>query len=208
MPTSSLYGVEERTILSRGLGIGVTIDSKYVNMADINVTAINSRRPAEAPAGEPILGPDRALVLRLSGLRQRRRRGARQIRFWPRAPSGAPLCQPQSGHEGRGPAGASAHHQTIARPRPQTVGGPRLYRAAGRGAAIAASGSCTSRRKARALALQLARLQTERIAAALKELGPGAHEEARRFLAAMIDREDRAGVLAFIESADEARRRT
>jgi len=62
--------------------------------------------------------------------------------------------------------------------------------------------------KGRALALQLASLQTQRIAAALKELGPGAHEEARRFLAAMIDREDRAGVLAFIESADEARRRT
>src|SRR5215831_13539858 len=58
--------------------------------------------------------------------------------------------------------------------------------------------------KGRALALQLADLQTARIAAALAELGPGAHETARRFLAAMIDAEDRAGVLEFIERANQA----
>src|SRR5215467_61311 len=60
--------------------------------------------------------------------------------------------------------------------------------------------------KGRALALQLANLQTARIAAALGELGPGAHETARRFLAAMIDAEDRAGVLEFIERANQASR--
>src|SRR5438477_3586857 len=41
--------------------------------------------------------------------------------------------------------------------------------------------------KGEALALKLAGLQTTRIARALKELGPSAHEGARRFLAAMID---------------------
>jgi DNA-binding MarR family transcriptional regulator len=61
--------------------------------------------------------------------------------------------------------------------------------------------------KGRALALQLANLQTARIAAALDEFGQGGRETARRFLAAMIDTEDRAGVLEFIERADRARRR-
>ena len=50
--------------------------------------------------------------------------------------------------------------------------------------------------------------ELRRIAAALGELGPGAHETARRFLAAMIDPEDRAGVLEFIERANQASRRT
>jgi DNA-binding MarR family transcriptional regulator len=62
--------------------------------------------------------------------------------------------------------------------------------------------------KGRVLALQLADLQTARIAAALDELGSGGRETARRFLAAMIDAEDRAGVLEFIERADHVRRRT
>ena len=49
-----------------------------------------------------------------------------------------------------------------------------------------------------ALALKLALLQTERIARALGELGPGAHESARRFLLAMIDSNERAGILRLI----------
>jgi DNA-binding MarR family transcriptional regulator len=52
--------------------------------------------------------------------------------------------------------------------------------------------------KGEALALKLALLQTERIARALGELGPGAHEAARRFLLAMIDRNERAGILRLI----------
>jgi DNA-binding MarR family transcriptional regulator len=62
--------------------------------------------------------------------------------------------------------------------------------------------------KGRALALELAGLQTARIAAALGELGPGARESARGFLAAMIDAEERAGVLEFIERANQASRRS
>jgi DNA-binding MarR family transcriptional regulator len=52
--------------------------------------------------------------------------------------------------------------------------------------------------KGEALALKLAGLQTTRIARALAEVGPEAHDAARRFLAAMIDREDREAVLRMI----------
>jgi DNA-binding MarR family transcriptional regulator len=55
------------------------------------------------------------------------------------------------------------------------------------------------------LAMKLAGLQTRRIARAFAELGPGAHETARRFLAAMLDQEGRDGVLRFIARADHTR---
>jgi DNA-binding MarR family transcriptional regulator len=49
--------------------------------------------------------------------------------------------------------------------------------------------------KGEQLALKLATLQTERLSRALAELGPGAHEASRRFLAAVIDTENRDAVL-------------
>jgi DNA-binding MarR family transcriptional regulator len=49
------------------------------------------------------------------------------------------------------------------------------------------------------LALRLADLQTTRIARALGEVGPGAHEAARRFLSAMIDADGREQVLRLID---------
>jgi len=54
--------------------------------------------------------------------------------------------------------------------------------------------------------MKLAGLQTERIARALTELGPHAHEAARRFLVAMIDADGRDGVQNLITRADRARR--
>ena len=60
--------------------------------------------------------------------------------------------------------------------------------------------------KGEALAMKLAGLQTERIARALAELGPGAHEAARRFLNAMIDADGRDGVQKLIARADRVRR--
>jgi DNA-binding MarR family transcriptional regulator len=60
--------------------------------------------------------------------------------------------------------------------------------------------------KGEALAMKLAGLQTERIRRALAELGPNAHEAARRFLVAMIDADGRDGVLKLIARADRARR--
>ena len=58
-----------------------------------------------------------------------------------------------------------------------------------------------------ALAMQLAGLQTERIARVLAEIGPGGREAARRFLAGMIDADDRDHVLRLIADADRARPR-
>lgn len=60
--------------------------------------------------------------------------------------------------------------------------------------------------KGEALAMKLAGLQTERIARAFADLGPNAHDAARRFLVAMIDAEGRDGVQKFIARADRARR--
>jgi DNA-binding MarR family transcriptional regulator len=53
-----------------------------------------------------------------------------------------------------------------------------------------------------ALALKLAGLQTARIARVIAELGPGAREAARHFLAGMIDAEDREHVLRLIARSD------
>src|SRR6516165_8764269 len=53
-----------------------------------------------------------------------------------------------------------------------------------------------------ALAMKLAGLQTTRIARVLAELGPGAREAACRFLAGMIDAEDREHVLRLIARSD------
>jgi DNA-binding MarR family transcriptional regulator len=58
--------------------------------------------------------------------------------------------------------------------------------------------------KGEALALKLALLQTERITRALAELGPGAHDAARRFLTAMIDRNERPGILRLIRRSEAA----
>jgi DNA-binding MarR family transcriptional regulator len=56
-----------------------------------------------------------------------------------------------------------------------------------------------------ALAMKLAGLQTARISRVLEELGPGARESASRFLAGMIDSEDRDRVLRLIAGADRGR---
>ncbi len=53
-----------------------------------------------------------------------------------------------------------------------------------------------------ALAMKLVGLQTARIARVLAELGPGAREAARRFLAGMIDAKDRDHVLRMIAHSD------
>jgi DNA-binding MarR family transcriptional regulator len=62
--------------------------------------------------------------------------------------------------------------------------------------------------KGEALALKLAGLQTARINRAIAELGPGAHAAARQFLTAMIDGDNREGVLHLIARADRAKPRS
>jgi DNA-binding MarR family transcriptional regulator len=61
--------------------------------------------------------------------------------------------------------------------------------------------------KGEVLALKLAMLQTERISRAFAELGQDSHEAARRFLAAMIDAENREGVIERVMRADRSRKR-
>jgi len=60
--------------------------------------------------------------------------------------------------------------------------------------------------KGEGLAMKLVRLQSDRIARALAELGPNAHEAACRFLVAMIDVDHHDSVLRFIARADRSRR--
>jgi len=60
--------------------------------------------------------------------------------------------------------------------------------------------------KGEALALRLATLQTQRINRAFSELGPNAHEAARRFLTSMIDADNRDDVLRLIGRTDRASR--
>jgi DNA-binding MarR family transcriptional regulator len=60
--------------------------------------------------------------------------------------------------------------------------------------------------KGEALAMKLAGLQTARVSHTLGELGPDAREAATRFLVAMIDADNRSGVLRFVARADRTRR--
>jgi DNA-binding MarR family transcriptional regulator len=60
--------------------------------------------------------------------------------------------------------------------------------------------------KGETLAMKLAGLQTVRIARALSELGPSAHDATCRLLTAMINADHRDSVLRFIARADRARR--
>src|SRR3979411_2496189 len=60
--------------------------------------------------------------------------------------------------------------------------------------------------KGETLAMKLAGLQTVRIARALSELGPNAHEATCRFLAALINADHRDSVLRVIARPDTARR--
>jgi len=58
-----------------------------------------------------------------------------------------------------------------------------------------------------ALALRLAALQSARIGHALAEIGGADRDTVRRFLIAMLDPDQRDGVLRLIDGADRARRR-
>jgi DNA-binding MarR family transcriptional regulator len=61
--------------------------------------------------------------------------------------------------------------------------------------------------KGEVLALRLAELQSARIGRALAEIGVASRDTARRFLVAMLDPDQRDGVLRLIDGADRARHR-
>jgi DNA-binding MarR family transcriptional regulator len=59
--------------------------------------------------------------------------------------------------------------------------------------------------KGAGLAMTLARLQGARLAGALEEVGPGAHEAARHFLIAVINRDGRDDVLRLVDRTERSR---
>ena len=119
------------TKLSRCRAIGLTTKPKYVNIADLNGRHQHNPagKPRPAASGrtcartgvEPYFDLIELVVLRLSRLRRRSRRGAGDARLRPRASSRVAFRQPQSRHEGCRPARRSQDHQAVARPRAQAA---------------------------------------------------------------------------------------
>jgi DNA-binding MarR family transcriptional regulator len=187
----------------------VTIEPKYVNMADINLTAIPNSAGPEAervPASaEPIWDiiellffayrdfvsdPDE--VLRNFGFGRAHHRVLHFVN--------------------RHPGMKVAELLDVLKITKQSLGRV-LKQLVDQGYVVQKEGESDRRQrllyvtpKGKALAMRLAGMQTARIARTLAELGTGAHEAARRFLIAMIDADDRDSVQRLIAQADRARR--
>ena len=189
-------------------GPWITIEPKYVNMADLNITLppAPAARPTDSPAGaeEPIWDiiellffayrdfvgdPDHVLANFGFG-----RAHHRVLHFI-----------------NRNPGIKVADLLVILKITKQSLGRV-LKQLVDEGYVVQQEGANDRRQrllfvttKGEALALKLAGLQTTRIARAIAEVGPGAHEAARRFLAAMIDAADRDEVFRLIARADRGR---
>ena len=172
-------------------------------MADINVTAIKPRRPADVPGSEPIWDliellffayrdfvsdPDEVLAKFGFG-----RAHHRVLHF-----------------VNRNPGMKVADLLDILNITKQSLGRV-LKQLVDQGYVVQKEGAQDRRQrllyvtpKGETLALKLAGLQTQRINRAFAELGPGAHEAARRFLTAMIDADNREDVLRLIARAERA----
>ncbi len=187
----------------------VTIKPKYVNMTDINISGLKRPNPADsgpgAPSPEPIWDiiellffayrdfvsdPDDVLTRLNFG-----RAHHRVLHF-----------------VNRNPGMMVADLLDVLKITKQSLGRV-LKQLVDEGYVLQKEGENDRRQrllfvtpKGEQLAMKLAGLQTERIARALGELGPNAHEAARRFLTAMIDADGRDGVQKLIARADRARR--
>jgi DNA-binding MarR family transcriptional regulator len=188
--------------------LSVTFRTKYVNMADINVSTAVSRLPEPEPerAGGPafdliellffayrdFIGDADELLAKLGFGRAHHR----VLHF-----------------VNRHPGMRVADLLEILRITKQSLG--RVLRElVDNGYVVQRAGPADRRQrllfltdKGKALALDLANLQTRRFARALHECGPGAREAARSFLAAMIEPSARAEVEALIARADRIRGR-
>ena len=183
----------------------VTINPKYVNMTDLNVTLLR-KRPAAADAWrDPIWDiiellffayrdfvsdPDEALAKFRFG-----RAHHRVLHFI-----------------NRNPGMRVADLLDILKITKQSLGRV-LKQLVDQGYVVQREGADDRRQrllyatlKGEALAMKLAGLQTERIARALEEFGPGAHQAARRFLLAMIDAGGRDDVLRLIARDEQPRK--
>ena len=188
-------------------GLSVTNKPRYVNMADINITA--ARRPAPETAGKPGTEPiwdviellffayrdfvgDPDDVLMKFGFGRAHHRVLHFVN--------------------RNPGMKVAELLDILKITKQSLGRV-LKQLVDLGYVEQKEGEQDRRQrllyvtpKGAELALRLANLQTSRIARALAELGPGAHDAARKFLTAMIDADGRDRVLRLIDRAERARR--
>jgi len=182
----------------------VSIDAKYVNMADINASTLSARLPdpaQERPAGGPAYDLIELLFFayrdfitdaddRLAGIGFGRAHH-RVLHF-----------------VNRHPGMRVADLLEILQITKQSLG--RVLRdLVENGYVIQKAGPADRRQrllylttKGETLARDLALLQTRRFARALHEAGPGAREHARRFLAAMIDPASREEVERLIARAD------
>src|SRR5262245_32492023 len=174
-------------------------------MADINVTALKQRRPTYDPDGEPIWDviellffayrdfvgdPDEVLAKFGFG-----RAHHRVLHF-----------------VNRNPGMKVAELLDLLKITKQSLGRV-LKQLIDQGYVVQKEGANDRRQrllyvtpKGESLAMKLAGLQTARVARALGELGPNAHEAACRFLTAMINADHRDSVLRFIARADRVRR--
>jgi DNA-binding MarR family transcriptional regulator len=189
-------------------GLPVTKDQKYVNMTDINLTTIPSQstsadaRPADAPAFDLIellffayrdFVGDADEILAKFGFGRAHHRVLHFVN--------------------RNPGMKVAELLDILRITKQSLGRV-LKQLIDEGYVEQKEGAKDRRQrllfvtpKGEALALRLAALQTARIGRALAGFGVADRDAARRFLIAMLDPDQRDGVLRLIDGADRVRRR-
>ena len=131
-------------------------------------------------------------------------RGSRKTGFRPGASPRTAFRHAQSGHESRRAARRSENHQqSLGRVLKQLIDDGYVVQKSGSRRPPAASALCQP--GGRCAGDEARGLQTERIGRVIDELGPGAREAARRFLAGMIDADERERVLRLIASADRPR---
>ena len=173
------------TILSFRRGYRVTIKPKYVNMADLNSphpsgTGLPADDRGPARGGEPIWDIIELLFFAYRDFVADPDEVLAKARLRARAPSGAAFRQPQSGHEGRRSARYPEDHQAIARAGAQAADRPGLYRAERRRQRPPPAAALRHAER-RSAGDEARRSADRRILRALDELGPDAHEAARRF---------------------------
>ena len=93
------------------------------------------------------------------------------------------------------------HHQAEPVARAEAADRQGLYRAAGRARPIAASGCCSRPTRAARWPSGWRRRRSVRLAAALKQAGPGAEAVVRRFLEAMVNAEERPKVSSIMAAS-------
>ena len=176
---------------------GVTINGKYVNIADImadfSITTASKLRPVAAPQPAPAPGQPCWDLIELFFFAYRDFVGDPDVN--------------------RNPGMKVAELLDVLKITKQSLGRV-LKQLIDEGYIVQKEGANDRRQRllyvsdaGEALAMRLAGMQTARIGRVLAELGPGARDQVQRFLAGMIDAEDRDQVLRLIARADGAHRR-